>query len=199
MGIVEKSDKALSVDEIFHALNLEDAEDLKKLMQTLNKMEDNLQIYRTKKDNYMPFTNSHLKIGDVNFLSIDAKPKVEGIEVETTGNLDLENGSIIKIKVIYDENTYNIYKINIIKDIVEEDDNQTSKLIIIIVIVSIIIAIIVLLIIQLKNKKNGNNKKNSKNNKKEMPKEIKVEDKQEVVKKQNLISLADDEEIEDII
>lgn len=140
-----------------------------------------------------------LKIGDVNFLSIDAKPKVEGIEVETTGNLDLENGSIIKIKVIYDENTYNIYKINIIKDIVEEDDNQTSKLIIIIVIVSIIIAIIVLLIIQLKNKKNGNNKKNSKNNKKEMPKEIKVEDKQEVVKKQNLISLADDEEIEDII
>ena len=31
MGIVEKSDKALSVDEIFHALNLNDAEDLRKL------------------------------------------------------------------------------------------------------------------------------------------------------------------------
>ena len=83
MGIVEKSDKALSVDEIFHALNLNDAEDLKTLMQTLNKMEDNLQIYRTKKDNYMPFTNSHLKIGKLignkkgfGFVDIEGKDDV---------------------------------------------------------------------------------------------------------------------------
>ena len=83
MGIVEKSDKALSVDEIFHALDLNDAEDLRKLMQTLNKMEDNLQIYRTKKDNYMPFTNSHLKIGKLignkkgfGFVDIEGKDDV---------------------------------------------------------------------------------------------------------------------------
>ena len=33
------------------------------LIKTLNQMEEQLKIYRTKKDNYMLFTNSHLKIG----------------------------------------------------------------------------------------------------------------------------------------
>ena len=32
-------------------------------MKVLNKLEDELKIYRTKKDNYLLFTNSHLKIG----------------------------------------------------------------------------------------------------------------------------------------
>ncbi|HPF82761.1 MAG TPA: ribonuclease R [Bacilli bacterium] len=61
--IVKTSDRALSVDEIFHALNLKSTEDLKELMVILNQMEDNLQLYRTKKDNYMPFSNSNLKVG----------------------------------------------------------------------------------------------------------------------------------------
>ena len=57
-----------------------------------------------------------LRIGDVNYLVIDAKPKLEDAEVEITGNLDLENGSIIKVKVNYEEEYQNVYKINIIKD-----------------------------------------------------------------------------------
>lgn len=61
--IINNSDRALTVDEIFHALNLEGVDKLKELLKTLNKMEDELQLYRTKKDNYMPFNNSNLKIG----------------------------------------------------------------------------------------------------------------------------------------
>ena len=63
LEIVNNSGKALTVDEIYHALNLDGVDSLKELMKTLNEMEDNLTIYRTKKDNYMPFNNSNLKIG----------------------------------------------------------------------------------------------------------------------------------------
>ena len=63
LEIIKNSDKALTVDEIFHALNLEGVEDLKKLLKELNNMEDNLILYHTKKDNYMLFNNSNLKIG----------------------------------------------------------------------------------------------------------------------------------------
>ena len=63
LEVIKNSDKALTVDEIFHALKLEGVEDLKKLLKELNNMEDNLILYHTKKDNYMLFNNSNLKIG----------------------------------------------------------------------------------------------------------------------------------------
>ena len=63
LEFIKKSDKALSVYELYDCLQLRTTEDLKELLKVLNKMEDNLQIYRTKKDNYMLFSNSHLKIG----------------------------------------------------------------------------------------------------------------------------------------
>lgn len=141
-----------------------------------------------------------LKIGDDNYLVIKALPKVDTSDVQITGNLDLENGSIIKIKVQYNDETTSIYKINIIKEAVTEKKNNTSKLVIIIVITLIIIAIVVILIMQLKNKKNKNDvNKNEKKEKKEIDKketEIESENKN---KKQSIITLSDDEEIEDII
>ena len=57
-----------------------------------------------------------LHILDENHLVIKADPKTDDADVEITGNLDLIDGSIIKIKVTYDEDYYNVYKINIIKD-----------------------------------------------------------------------------------
>ena len=128
-----------------------------------------------------------LKIGDDNYLVIEALPKMETSKVEITGNLDLVNGSIIKIKVYYDDETFNTYKINIIKEENVQKDNKINKIIIIIVIALILIAIIVLVIIQIKNKKNDSQKKNK--NKKE----------NKEVKKETLISISDEEEIEDII
>jgi ribonuclease R len=63
LDIIKSSDKALSVYDIYDALALKTTDDLKELLKTLNSMEDNLQIYRTKKDNFTLFSNSHLKIG----------------------------------------------------------------------------------------------------------------------------------------
>lgn len=55
LELLKLNDKALSVYDIYDALNLKTTEDLKNLMKELNKLEDNLQIYRTKKDNYLLF------------------------------------------------------------------------------------------------------------------------------------------------
>ena len=60
--LLKKEQKALDVFEIESQLNLNKNE-LTLLMKTLNKLEEELKIYRTKKDNYMLFTNSNLKIG----------------------------------------------------------------------------------------------------------------------------------------
>ena len=61
--LLTNSDKALSVTEINDSLGFSSVDELKELLKVLNKLEDELKIYRNKKDNYLLFTNSHLKIG----------------------------------------------------------------------------------------------------------------------------------------
>ena len=61
--LLTNTDKALSVNEINDALGFSSVEELKELLKVLNKLEYELKIYRTKKNNYLLFTNSHLKIG----------------------------------------------------------------------------------------------------------------------------------------
>ena len=63
LAILKKEQKALSAQEIYDLLELNGVDDLKNLLKELQVLEENLQIYRTKKDNYMLFTNSHLKLG----------------------------------------------------------------------------------------------------------------------------------------
>lgn len=62
LELLQNQKKALSVFDIETELNLNKKE-LIALMKTLNKLEEELKIYRTKKDNYMLFTDSNLKIG----------------------------------------------------------------------------------------------------------------------------------------
>lgn len=138
-----------------------------------------------KEDTYL----YDLKIGDVNFLEIEALPKVEDAEVEITGNLDLVDGSIIKIKVIYDEETSSIYKINIIKEEIKEKDNNFLMYIIIGSSLLVLIVVIIIIIIIIKKKKNRNKKSDNKE-------EIKIE---KNINKTDVISITSDEEIEDII
>lgn len=64
IDILTKENKAYSVFELETLLNLK-KEEFKTLIQTLNQMEEQLKIYRTKKDNYMLFTNSHLTVGRI--------------------------------------------------------------------------------------------------------------------------------------
>lgn len=63
LEILKNVDKALSVYEINDALGLTTVDELKELLKTLNGMEDNLKIYRTNKNRYLLFSNSHLKLG----------------------------------------------------------------------------------------------------------------------------------------
>ena len=62
LELLQNQKKALSVFDIETELSLNKNE-LIELMKTLNKLEEELKIYRTKKDNYMLFTDSNLKIG----------------------------------------------------------------------------------------------------------------------------------------
>ena len=63
MAFLKSSNRPFSVDEIMDALGLSTVDDLKSLLKDLNELEDNLKLYRTKHDKYMPFNNSNLRIG----------------------------------------------------------------------------------------------------------------------------------------
>ena len=61
---LKEQNKAMSAFELEQELELK-KEEFTTLIKTLNQMEEKLKIYRTKKDNYMIFTNSNLKIGTI--------------------------------------------------------------------------------------------------------------------------------------
>ena len=63
LEILKKENKAYSVHELEDIMQIHDVDGLKELIKTLNKMEDELVVYRSNKDKYMLFNNSHLKIG----------------------------------------------------------------------------------------------------------------------------------------
>ncbi len=63
LELLKKEKIALSVNEINDALALKTVDELKALLKELNAMEDELLLYRTHKDKYMIFENSHLKLG----------------------------------------------------------------------------------------------------------------------------------------
>ncbi len=107
-----------------------------------------------------------LKIGDVNTLDIKYKTKSPDASVQVTGNMDLINGSIVKVRVTYTSGLTNVYRINIIKEEVKENNkNNTAKIIIIIAIILILIAAALLVLIQIKNKKDKGDKKDKPNKK----------------------------------
>lgn len=63
LELLKQAKKALSVTEINDALSYKTVDELKELLKALNAMEDELLVYRTHKDHYMLFNNSHLKLG----------------------------------------------------------------------------------------------------------------------------------------
>lgn len=63
LNLLDKEKRALSVTEINDFFGYKSVEQFKDILRELNSMEDELLIYRTNKDNYMLFNNSHLKLG----------------------------------------------------------------------------------------------------------------------------------------
>ena len=63
LGLLRKSDKALSINEIQDSLGISDVENLKVLNEILQRLEDEVVIYHTNKHKYMLFEDSHLEKG----------------------------------------------------------------------------------------------------------------------------------------
>lgn len=103
-------------------------------------------------------------------LTITATPVLDNAVVDITNNNDLEEGSIVSIKVTLQSDEYEdteiirVYNLEIVKLQEEEKEN---KLPIIIAIIVLVIVIVVLIILNVRD-----NKKN-KNNKKQVKKEVK--------------------------
>ena len=63
IGILKKSDKALTIFELEDELNLIDVEEVRQLQDILSFLEKEAVIYHSNKDKYMMLEDSHLKRG----------------------------------------------------------------------------------------------------------------------------------------
>ena len=63
LEVIKNSDKALSTADIDNALGISGAEQTKELVDALNDLESNADIYRTHKNKFMPFSKSPFKQG----------------------------------------------------------------------------------------------------------------------------------------
>lgn len=70
IGLLRKSDKALSIDELQDKLGINDVDGLKLLNNELEKLEEDVLVYHTNKHKYMLFEDSHLTKG---FLHVNKK------------------------------------------------------------------------------------------------------------------------------
>lgn len=83
LKLLKKEGKALSVEQINDCLEYKTLEDFKSILKTLNKLEDELKVYRTNKNHYMLFQNSNLRLGrmiatkkNYGFVDIEGKDDV---------------------------------------------------------------------------------------------------------------------------
>ena len=63
LEFLKKEDKAYEINDIFNSLGLTTVEEFKELIKTVNKLEDELKVYRTNKNKFMLFNNSNLRLG----------------------------------------------------------------------------------------------------------------------------------------
>ena len=100
LELLNNKDVSYSVEEIEEYLNINTVEDLKELLKVLNKMEEEYTIYRTKKNKYMLFDNSNLKMGKL----MSTKKGFGFVEVENSEDIfiaqDNLNGAINGDEVI---------------------------------------------------------------------------------------------------
>ncbi len=65
LDLLNKENKALDIYEIESFLECDNVVKLKELLKILNRLEQEYKIYRTKKDKYMLFDNSNLRVGNL--------------------------------------------------------------------------------------------------------------------------------------
>ncbi len=104
LSLLSSSDEAYDVHEINDYLGLNSVDELKELLKCLNNLEDNLKVYRTKKDKYILFNNSNLRIGKMmankkgyGFVDIDGP---EDVFVAPTNMNSAIHGDTVVVEII---------------------------------------------------------------------------------------------------
>ena len=104
LSLLSSSDKAYDVHEINDYLGLNSVDELKELLKCLNNLEDNLKVYRTKKDKYILFNNSNLRIGKMmankkgyGFVDIEGP---EDVFVASTNMNNAIHGDTVVVEII---------------------------------------------------------------------------------------------------
>ena len=102
--ILKKEDNAITPIEISEKLNQKSVEDLKNIMDILDKLEKELIVYKSNKGKYMLFENSHLKKGRLSvnkrgfgFVIIDGQEDIYVDEKNMNGAL---NNDIVVVEEI---------------------------------------------------------------------------------------------------
>ena len=102
LDLLNRRNKALSINDLQMELHIKDNE-LEKLVETLNKLEKDLKIYRTNKDRYMLFDNSSLKVGKMiankkgfGFVDIEGDEDVYVASTNMNGSI---NGDTVIVEI----------------------------------------------------------------------------------------------------
>lgn len=112
--ILEKYNRAISLEEIDSILNIKTIDETKRLIKTLNEMEKDLEIYRSNKNKYMLFTNSNLKKG------------ILSTTKNGYGFVNVEN-EIEDIFIDYDNLNGAINQDNVIVEIINQNENGKKE------------------------------------------------------------------------
>lgn len=107
LEILKKEKRAFSVNELEKALGLSSVEELKELLKELNRMENEVKLYRTKSNNYMRYEDSNSRVG---LLSVTSRG---------TGFVMQDNGE--EIKVFEEKLNGAVHKDKVIVNIIDKN------------------------------------------------------------------------------
>ena len=145
LELLNNSNKSLDLYEIKNQLNIENIDDIKELVKTLNKLEEDLKICYTKKNKYLILKNSNLRVGNLQvtkkgfgFVDIDGEEDVyialdnmngaihgDQVVVEITSkkSMDLE-GRIVRVVKRQLKNLVGTIRVKNNKYYVDLDDDK---------------------------------------------------------------------------
>lgn len=105
LELLGKDEKALDSMEIANNLHLTSVSEITSLMEVLQNLEEEMLIYRTRKDKYMLFNNSHLLKGKINvnkrgFAFVSVEGLTEDYYIDEKNINGALNGDIVVIEPV---------------------------------------------------------------------------------------------------
>ena len=106
LNILSNTTKALSIEEIDSLLNINTVEETKELMDVLNELQENYEIYCSNKNKYMLFSKSNLRIGTLRinkkgFGFVDVDGEEEDIYVNEKNINNALNDDRVIVEILF--------------------------------------------------------------------------------------------------